>query len=169
MLCQECQEQEARIHVTKIINGEKRELYLCQECAEETEEFDLSFDFSFDNLLTGLLNDKLNSQPKIDISKTDFECSVCGQSYTEFARSGRLGCSSCYDSFQNKLDKILRRIHSSTKHSGKIPKRAGERVRVRRKIKELKQEMDEVVDREEFERAAEIRDEIQELEDKIEE
>lgn len=166
MLCQECQEEEAKLHVTKIINGEKKELYLCEECAQEAGELD--FDFSFDNFLSGLLNNKLNSQPKIDLGQTDFKCDVCGLRYREFARKGRLGCSSCYDSFREKLSKVIRRIHSSTKHTGKIPKRAGEKVRIKRKIKNLRKEMDRVVEEEEFERAADIRDEIKELESELE-
>ncbi|AGB40166.1 uncharacterized protein with conserved CXXC pairs [Halobacteroides halobius DSM 5150] len=168
MLCQECQERQAKLHVTKIINGEKKELYLCQECAQSNNELDFSLDFSFDNILTGLLNDKLTSKAKIGLNETHLECDVCGLSYVDFSRNGRLGCSNCYTSFRNKLGKVLRRIHSSTDHTGKIPKRAGEKVRLKRKIKELRREMDEVVRKEEFERAAEIRDKIKELDDKLE-
>lgn len=38
MLCQECRKRPATLHYTKIINGQKTELHLCQECAEEHKD-----------------------------------------------------------------------------------------------------------------------------------
>jgi protein arginine kinase activator len=35
MQCECCQEHEATIHLTQVLNGESRELHLCEECAEE--------------------------------------------------------------------------------------------------------------------------------------
>ncbi|MCK8816241.1 UvrB/UvrC motif-containing protein [Natroniella sulfidigena] len=167
MLCQECQEKEASVHVTKIINNKKQELYFCKECAQATGELKFGSDFSFNNLLTGLLNSKPHSHHQINLSSKQLRCSNCDLSYQEFSHNGRLGCSQCYDYFGDKINKILRRIHSSNRHTGKIPKRIGENVRVKRKINNLKEEMGQAVAKEEFERAAVLRDEIKELEDRL--
>ncbi len=169
MRCQECGEKEAQVHVTKIINGEKKELYLCKECAEEIGELDFSASFSFDKLLTGLLNDKFTPEQQINLSPTDLQCEACGLSYKEFSRTGKLGCDQCYDFFQDRLNKVLRKIHSSTEHTGKIPQRAGARIKKRQEIEELNQQMDEAVEKEEFEKAAELRDQIKKLKTELEE
>lgn len=169
MRCQECGEQEAQVHVTKIINGEKKELYLCKECAEKIGGLDFSGHFSFDNLLTGLLDDKFTPEQQINLSKTDLQCEACGLSYKEFSRKGKLGCDQCYNFFQDRLNKVLRKIHSSTEHTGKIPKRAGSRIKKKQKIEELNQQMDKAVEKEEFEKAAELRDKINELKTELKE
>ncbi|MCK8827982.1 UvrB/UvrC motif-containing protein [Natroniella acetigena] len=167
MLCQECQEKEASVHVTKIINNQKQELYFCKECAQATGELNFGSDFSFNNLLTGLLNSKPHSHHQINLSSKQLKCKNCNLSYQEFSHNGRLGCSQCYEYFGDKIDKILRRIHSSSHHTGKIPKRIGENVRIKRKIKNLREEMKQVVAKEEFEKAAVLRDEIKDLEENL--
>jgi protein arginine kinase activator len=167
MLCQNCQENDAKVHVSKIINGEKEDIYLCEECAHITGDLDFGLDFSFNNLLTGLLNNQFHPHHKINLSNNNIKCEFCELTYDTFSKSGRLGCSECYNSFTDKIDKVLRRIHGNNRHTGKIPKRAGEKVMAKRKVKKLRKLMDEAVAKEEFERAAELRDEIKELKDEI--
>ena len=36
MLCECCQEHEATIHLTQVVNGQSKELHLCEECAEQS-------------------------------------------------------------------------------------------------------------------------------------
>lgn len=167
MICQECKEKEAKVHITKIINGEKHDIYFCEDCAKKKGELNFGIDFSFNNLLTGLLNDGFNSH--INLSNNQLECKNCGLKYQEFSRSGRLGCAQCYNYFGEKIDKILRRIHSSNRHTGKIPKRIGKKVRIKRKIEALRTKMDQAVAKEKFEEAAEYRDKIKEIKTGLEE
>jgi len=59
MICQECNQRPAALHFTKIINGEKTEVHLCEKCAQEKGEmfiFNGESGFAFNNLLAGLLN-----------------------------------------------------------------------------------------------------------------
>ncbi|WP_027339572.1 UvrB/UvrC motif-containing protein [Halonatronum saccharophilum] len=164
MFCQECQEADARVHLTKIINGKKQEIYLCEGCARKKGDLDLglSIDLSFNNILTGLLNGKLHPNNSINHMNLS-SCNECGLTYESFSKKGRLACSKCYGHFEERIDKALRRIHSSNKHIGKIPKRVGEDIKIKKRIKSLKNKMDEAVNCEEFEQAAEIRDEIKRL------
>lgn len=167
MICQRCDKNEATVHLTKIINGEKTELFLCEECAEKTGKisFDSDNPFSFQNLLAGILN------PDVDSSFTDtgkqLKCDNCGMTYQEFSRQGLFGCSECYQTFGDRLDPLVKRIHSSNQHQGKVPKRRGGDLLIERKIDNLREEMQEAVDRENFERAAELRDDIHELEQEL--
>ncbi len=169
MLCQNCQERDAKVHVSKIIGGQKEDIYLCEECAKMNIDLDFGLDFSFNNLLTGLLNDQLKSPQKINLNNDQLQCGFCGLSYHEFSKSGRLGCNQCYNYFDDKIDKVLRKIHGTDIHTGKIPRRSGEKVKAKLKIKELKKSMDLAVAKEDFERAAELRDEIKKIKSDIRE
>ncbi|TDX49319.1 UvrB/UvrC motif-containing protein [Orenia marismortui] len=166
MLCENCQELDAKVHVSKIVNGKKEEIYLCEECAQINNNLDLGLDFSFNNLLTGLLNNQFHPH-KINFTDKQISCDFCGLSYDKFTKRGRLGCNKCYSSFEEKIDKVLQRIHGTNEHTGKIPKRSGEKVKIIRQIEKLKKQIDQAVEKEEFEKAAEIRDEIKRLKGKI--
>jgi protein arginine kinase activator len=76
---------------------------------------------------------------------------------------GRLGCSQCYEFFQQQLIPLLRSIHGNTRHVGKIPQRFARQVSLRRKARGLQDELELAIQLEQFERAAELRDEIRKL------
>jgi len=171
MICQECKMRPATLHFTKIINGDKTEVHICEHCAQDKSEmmmFSGNSGFSINNLLAGLLNiDPTKAEanqhtfPKNDI----LQCSKCKMTYQQFAKVGRFGCSNCYKTFGDQLNPILKRVHSgNTHHSGKIPKRIGGSIHLRKKVGELKQQLQKFILSEEFEKAAEVRDQIRELE-----
>ena len=166
MKCQRCNEKEASVHLTKIVNGEKNEIYLCEECAREAGQlpFDGNNPFAFQNLLKGLINPDVNSYEHFQ--QVD-KCESCGMTYNEFSRNGLFGCSECYNAFSNKLEPILKRIHGNNRHNGKVPKRRGGTLRVKREIEELRLDMQKAINKEDFEKAAEIRDKIKKLENEI--
>ena len=73
MKCQNCGRKEANVKYTQIINGVKKEMILCSECAKE---LDLSYysdvldsEFPFAKLLTGLLASKMLVGQESDIRK----------------------------------------------------------------------------------------------------
>jgi protein arginine kinase activator len=169
--CQECKERPASLHFTKIINGEKTEMHLCEHCAKEKGEMIPGTNsFSIHHLLSGLLNfqqpfsEKTSDQ---DISK-ELQCKKCGMTYTQFTNVGRFGCSNCYRTFNPKLNPVFKKIHSgNTSHSGKIPKRIGSSLHEKRKLHEMKKQLQELIMKEEFEEAAVFRDQIRLLEKRL--
>ena len=54
MLCQICEEQEATVHYTEILNNKAVELHLCEDCARKKEIIDQSGNFSMADLVKGL-------------------------------------------------------------------------------------------------------------------
>ena len=94
-------------------------------------------------------------------------CPNCGMTYRDFAHTGKIGCSVCYDTFRAQLAPLLKRIHGSSTHSGKIPRRSGGVLVVRHEIALLKEQLAEAVQGEAYEKAAEYRDKIRALEKKI--
>jgi protein arginine kinase activator len=171
MICQECNQRPAALHFTKIINGEKTEEHLCEKCAQEKGEmfiFNGESGFAFNNLLAGLLNIDPNFQKP---SQSPFhqeeilQCDSCSMTFPQFLKVGRFGCSHCYEAFKEQLIPVLRRLHSGNwTHNGKIPKRIGGGIHLRKHIEELKSNLKDSIQNEEFEKAAEIRDEIRKLE-----
>ncbi|SFC80411.1 UvrB/UvrC motif-containing protein [Clostridium uliginosum] len=166
MLCKKCKKNEAKINLVKIVNGEKNEIWLCENCAKDISDIPFlnSIDeitgLPFESILTGLLNNIGGNKVKAK----QIICPKCNLSYSEFEKNGKLGCSECYNAFSDVLQPIIKRIHGSIKHIGKIPKFDGEALIKKRKIIKLKQELQNVIKLEEYEKAAVIRDQIKELE-----
>ncbi|UZJ78920.1 UvrB/UvrC motif-containing protein [Fictibacillus sp. KU28468] len=169
MFCQECNERPATLHFTKIVNGKKTEFHICEHCAKEKGEFlPGSNTFSIHQLLSGLLygDPSTSGTASPGLSQQSVQaCPQCGMTYNQFAKSGRFGCSHCYEVFDSKLDPILKRVHGgNTRHAGKIPKRIGSGLQEKRELEKLKQAMQQYILNEEFEKAAETRDQIRLLE-----
>lgn len=170
MICQECEAKPATLHFTKIINGEKTEFHICEVCARDKGELipGTPNGFSIHNLLSGLLDfDPAGTGNKKGIKSEQSRCENCGLTYSQFGKLGRFGCSSCHKHFSERLEPLLRRVHGSTVHVGKIPRRSGGMIKYKREIENLKQEMQVHIEQEEFEQAAEIRDEIRHIEKKM--
>lgn len=94
------------------------------------------------------------------------KCPVCGRTYSEFARTGKLGCSECYKTFRAPVSRTLRQIHSTTHHTGKIPSRSGSEIKKQRKYEQLKAQLQEAVKAEDYEKAAKLHKEIRAMENK---
>ncbi|WP_138496070.1 UvrB/UvrC motif-containing protein [Paenibacillus pinistramenti] len=171
MLCQECGKRPASLHFSKIVNGEKSEYHLCETCARDKGELipGTSGGFSIHNLLSGLLNFETVEQGKRASNPENLRCEVCGMTYSQFSKMGRFGCSSCYKYFNDRLDPLFKRVHGSTVHTGKVPVRVGGEILTKRKIQDLKRHLQDSINHEEFETAAQLRDEIRELERQISE
>jgi protein arginine kinase activator len=174
MICQECNQRPAALHFTKITNGEKTEVNLCEKCAQEKGDmfmFTGGSGFSFNNLLAGLLNiDPTFQKPNQNTFQQEeiLQCSHCTMTFPQFVKVGRFGCAYCYETFQGQLSPVLKRLHSGNwTHSGKIPKRIGGGIQLRKQIESLKIELRDLISLEEFEKAAHVRDEIRSLEKRL--
>lgn len=168
MLCEICKEKEATLHLTKIVNGVKEERHICEDCAKKEKginiinDLNISPSFSFQNILSGFL-DYMNSSTSSNISN-EIVCENCGKTYREFKESGLLGCENCYSVFKSSVLPIIKRVQLSTEHCGKIPVKSGKYIIKQKEIIKLKEELQKAIAIEEYEKAAEIRDKIKELE-----
>jgi len=168
VLCERCKENQATVHYTEVINGQKRELNLCEACAKELQPQGFSFmpQLNFHDFLGGLMGTNFGGFAKT--SPRGGRCEVCGLSESQFAQRGLLGCGSCYDSFGSTLNSLVRRIHGTNTHTGKVPERTSDRVKLVKKVEYLRNQLKQAVEAEEFERAAQLRDSIRELEKRLE-
>ncbi len=162
MLCNECGKNEAKVHVTHIINGNKTESHLCEECAKKNQPF-FNANFSMENLFSAMLNNSFNTTTYV----TGKSCSKCGMTYEEFKNTGKFGCSDCIDAFKPRLMPVVENIQGYRSHNGKIPKRTGGSFKLQKDIEKLKTQLRYAVENEEFEKAARIRDEIRQMENNL--
>ncbi len=163
MLCQICGKNPASVHFTEIHDNKMSEIHVCERCAEEKGMHTPAEKHKFE--IADLLAGMVDAMTHTDEERVGHvQCPRCGLVYSSFKETGRLGCSECYTAFQFQLRPLLRRIHGDTRHRGKSPSRGGTAQIGTRQIQRLHDELQRAVEREEFEKAAGIRDEIRKLE-----
>ena len=165
MLCDVCSVNPATVHLTEIVDEQMTELHLCEECAKN-KSMEMEQQFGLADLLAGLSD--LGKGVVETKESMKLKCPNCGLTYGDFKKMGRLGCSECYNTFRKQLIPLLKRIHGSNKHYGKMPLFMPKPLKVRSNIEELKEKLQKAVQAEEFEEAARIRDMIKELESRQE-
>ncbi len=96
--------------------------------------------------------------------KEEKKCPVCGRTYSQFARDGKFGCGECYKTFRAPVSEVLRQIHSTTRHTGKVPSKSGSAIKKQRRYEQLKAQLQEAVKSEDYEKAAKLHKEIRAME-----
>lgn len=168
MLCEKCKKNEAKINLVKIINGEKQQIWLCEECAKNISNIPFlssipdGAGFPFQEVINGLLTGVENSAPKKEIEKK--VCPVCGLTLEELKKTKKVGCSNCYIVFKEPIKAIIKNVTKEGKHIGRIPNRTQKEFLQRDKLKNLKQKLQILIEKEEYEEAAVVRDEIRQIE-----
>ncbi len=157
MMCEKCGLNPAAVTLTQVINGKKTITKLCASCAQENNVYkDFNMDLGFSSLFSSFFND----YEKVDT--TEETCPLCNMTRSEFLKTGKPGCATCYTTFESVMTPLLKKIHSTTTHTGKVPGTSGSTVE--NKIDLLKTQLKEAIANEEYEKAAHLRDEIREME-----
>lgn len=161
MLCEDCREREAELQLTAIIDGAMRTLDLCSSCASARG---LSASSSTPAPLADFLA-QLGPEVSAGGEGSSEPCPYCGITEHDFRRTGRLGCPQCYAHFEPQLRSLLRRLHGSPQHVGKLYMSAGSEAGDRiARLSAMRRRLQRAVDTEDFELAAELRDRIHEME-----
>ncbi len=163
MLCDICGANEAVVHLTQVVNNQMTTQHLCERCASEKglQAQPAAGSPPLADFLAKMGGDlSLTPTPSTD----DAACPFCGLTASEFKEAGRLGCPQCYSAFEAHLRGLLRRIHGGTQHVGKVyltpDPSAGEREK---RLETLRKKLQRAVETEDFERAADLRDQIRAL------
>ncbi len=170
MLCERCNQNEAKIHLIKSINGDKTGIWLCDNCAKIFGELSIvkSSDWkrlSFNKIINSIFEDF----PLKDEKVTNLVCKACGTTYEEVKEKRILGCDKCYYYFIDNLTQAIKKNQGNIEHIGKIPKREGIIIKKKKKIKKLKNDIEKAIAIEDYERAAVLRDKIWDLEKELKE
>lgn len=151
MLCQRCKKNQATMISQVPLNGEKVGYALCTSCYAEMFG---SINSANGDIMAGLLSQPQRKRPRA--------CPVCGMSYSEFERTGLLGCAACYDVFKDELMPYIRRIQGKTEHVGKVGPNVGEQE-LTRTLSRLQEELEQAVRDGKYAVAARINDKISEV------
>jgi protein arginine kinase activator len=161
--CDQCGSDDAVVHLTQIVNNQMSTYHLCEKCAAEKglEVTPEPVNFPLTDFLAQMGE---GSGGTSDVSD-DLRCAFCGLTFKDFRETGRLGCPQCYSSFEGPLRALLRRIHGGTQHMGKVylpPDPSA--TEMEKRLETLRRKLQRAVETEDFERAADLRDEIRALE-----
>ena len=163
MQCQNC-EKTATFHITELAAGKPQELHLCEEHARDYLQTNDQDQAAAPSLASVLAHKMTVGQTAEDLARLDQRaCPVCGITFYEFRNQGRFGCPHDYTCFAGELDQLLLNIHGETEHVGKRPQYAGNVLEKQTEVIRLRREMKDAVDREDYELASRIRDEIKKL------
>jgi len=165
MLCEDCHKNEATVQVTKIVNNEKIVLSLCNDCAAkrgfhsplEGKSFPLA------DMLSNLGKKPLSSGKDAAFAGVNLECPRCKLTFEKFIKLGRFGCGECYKAFRPRLESMMRKIHGSSLHKGKLPETAPNQPLPVKEEARLESELRRAIKAEDFERAADLRDKLKTL------
>jgi protein arginine kinase activator len=161
MLCTICKEKPATVHLTQIVGDKMQKLDLCEDCAKTKGINDpTSFGLADLDLVLGL---GASQQLEQAAGGVELKCPRCGFTQADFKKSGRLGCPECYVTFAEGLAGLLKTMHKGTRHTGKAP----EALRATRenadRMKSLQTKLAKAIKDENYEQAAQVRDEIKQL------
>lgn len=158
MKCDRCNSQ-ATVHLIEIKGGQKVEKHLCEQHAVE------------ENVAVKVSHAPLNELLEKFVLKAAAteapapSCERCGLTYEEFRKTGLLGCPECYDAFEAALTPLMERAHEgASRHVGKVPSRTGVDELRHQRLMQLRRELEEAVASEQYERAAKLRDQLNQSE-----
>lgn len=165
MLCDNCKKRQASVRYEESINGEKKKVNLCAICSNKLGILNNNF---IDNMLFSFFDEPLS---------VDYEnlmgnkCNKCGYTFSDYANTGLLGCDECYNTFESKLTPILKKIHGKEHHikeqkSIENKKENYEDHSNKNEIDRLKKELNKAIEKEEYEKAAVVRDKIRALQER---
>ncbi|MEK0431776.1 MAG: hypothetical protein RL139_1580 [Gemmatimonadota bacterium] len=161
MVCDQCKERDAVVHLTQIVAAAVAQVHLCERCAAERgiETTVAEPKHPLGDFLQAVQQQA--SQLPGDLAR----CAYCGTSLREFRASGRLGCAHCYGAFEQSLRELLRRVHGATRHAGwRYEPQDGDVLERRVQLEALRDRLQRAIDEEAFETAAALRDQIRGLE-----
>lgn len=158
MLCEECKEREAEYAVSVMIGDERTTRHLCGECMAKMNANITAGNIR--NLLSSILSAITGTAEDKTPPKDDVVCPRCQTTLSRFTASGKLGCPGCYDSFREQLGPMLLQIHGRVQHAGRRPLHTEGEQQIRTRQQELSRLMAQAVAMEDFETAAQLRDQL---------
>ncbi len=158
MQCDVCQQKEATVFLTQIVGGKMQKVNLCEACSKN-KGVDDPTGFALADLLLGM-----GAAQEIEKNPAAQRCPVCGFTQADFKKTGRLGCSTCYEVFAEGLEGMIRNMHKGPEHVGKAPVAYLRSRQIDQKIKSLQSSLQEAVAAEQYEKAADLRDQIRRIE-----
>jgi len=163
MLCQDCHKNLANVRYAEVVDGAVADIHLCQEClARRQDETTSGFQFAKPTPFTPASS--VETTPMPEPGEARQTCQACNTTLKQIVETGRVGCSSCYETFPAQLESLLEGFHIGLTHRGKVPRLDDARAQVRADLQAKRVLMKSALKTENYEEAASLRDEIRALE-----
>lgn len=168
--CQLCPATNATVHLTELAaDGTRSELHVCRACVVR-----LGIALDHPPAISVLLTGKQEGEADADAETSSVAvpvpdqgaCPQCGLEFSAYAQNNLFGCSECYEAFAPQVEELVRRYHGSVQHAGRLPAGGADLpAQAHRSATRhaLTAELNEAVAREQYERAANLRDQLREL------
>ncbi len=162
--CDHC-DQPASVHETLIRDGVAQEIHLCADHAR-AQGFVIPGAGGVTVNISQLLSAAHAAHPTARRStpRPAKTCASCGMTIAGLQSSGLLGCPDCYRVFEDMLSGLIARAQGGASvHVGRHPEQAAcsiDRAALRNR---LAKELRDAISREEYERAARLRDRLSTL------
>ena len=162
MLCDNCRERDAVVHLTQIVENAVSQLHLCEKCAAAKG---VETTVAVPKHPLGEFLSQVQQQASVGGRGDAARCHFCSSTMKDFRATGRLGCAHCYQAFETSLRDLLRRVHNSGRHVGRRYEPPAPPMSEKLSLLgELRQRLRRAIENEEFELAADLRDRIREQE-----
>lgn len=162
-MCQRCGKNPATIHVQQIIQGQMSQMELCSSCAAQEGWGGGFFPMGqIGKMMASLMGQ--DAPASLNQNETSPVCSHCGFPLSDFQHTGLMGCPDCYQAFAQQLEPVIRRVQGSLRHRGITPGQAAEQGQPKGELDMLREQLQQAIDQEAYEQAAELRDRIRNLE-----
>jgi protein arginine kinase activator len=162
MLCEKCKKNNATVRIMRKETEGYKEYALCQACAYEKVTQNPA------SMLKELLSKEIASEASARVVQDTGEaCSFCGITYKQFRQVGRLGCGQCYDTFSDKLETVMTKVHNANSHFGKAPLVSADLSDHKLNLRSLRQQLNRALESEDFKSAVTLRDQIRDLEKEL--
>ena len=175
MLCGKCQKRKATVHVSGFVDNKAVQMSFCEECAR-TSGFNPLFaaPFTFATQEQPALTDLTNllsswHAKSKGVSPTSSACPVCHWTISEFQKTGKMGCAECYLHFHGETDNCLRKLQGHVQHKGKKAPADVAKAKAKERrdtLSGLRLKLEQAIENEDYELAAELRDRLREMERK---
>jgi len=180
MLCPSCNKNLATVHVYEVEDfvgpGDSRNKlaihHLCEVCAQGSG-LATGMPGGLMQTMAGsqLWNLMKGNQIKVQVThqsgSPSLTCSECGMTLLELQRKGRVGCERDYEVFAQYLGEVLARMHGANKHVGRLPGVDEAEATVQEHLSDLRRALELAIRKEDYERAADLRDELAQSGDAI--
>ncbi len=172
--CSSCHKAVAGIHVLEVASQFEvtQSLHLCDNCA--TQLGILPNKINLQSLLGGGMLSGISAhllgqssgEAQPGFGPPGPVCPGCHLTSAEFKLRGRLGCPRCYEVFRTALVPLLERVHDASSHCGRFPSGTVRPPRPPVDLSALRHRLERAIATEQYEDAAQLRDQIQAAEDK---
>lgn len=163
MLCQECHKNLASVRYAEVVDGKVSDLNLCQDCLAKRQQ-ESTTGFQFTKPAPFVRKARIATSTTPEPGEARQSCSACETTLKQILDTGRVGCSTCYETFPAQLESLLEGMHVALTHRGKVPKLDDARARVRADLQSKRALLKSALNMENYEEAAALRDEIRALE-----